>query len=95
MDSLNALEQNMHELLDRYRAQQQTIAALREENTRQREEIIRTHAELVQLQTDYKHLQTAHALVADHLDEEERRRARQRITNLIAQVDRAMEVLKQ
>lgn len=85
----------MHELLDRYRAQQQTIAALREENTRQREEIIRTHAELVQLQTDYKHLQTAHALVTDHLDEEERIRARQRITNLIAQVDRAMEVLKQ
>ncbi len=95
MESLDSLEHNLRELLNRYEAQQQQITALQEENRRQREEIIRTHAELVKLKSDYNHLHTAHALVANDVDDEERARARQRITNLIAQVDRAIEVLKQ
>lgn len=95
MESLDTLEHSLHELLARYEAQQQQITALHEENRRQRDEIIRTHAELVKLKADYNHLHTAHALVADDVDDKERARARQRITNLIAQVDRAIEVLKQ
>ena len=95
MESLESLEHNLRELLNRYEAQQQQITALQEENRRQREEIIRTHAELVKLKSDYNHLHTAHAFVATDVDDEERARARQRITNLIAQVDRAIEVLKQ
>lgn len=95
MESLESLEHNLRDLLNHYEAQQQQIAALQEENQRQREEIIRTHAELVKLKSDYNHLHTAHALVANDVEDKERIRARQRITNLIAQVDRAIEVLKQ
>jgi hypothetical protein len=57
-------------------------------------EIMQTHAELVQLQTDYRHLETAHAILAENTDGEQRNRVKQRLTNLIAQVDRAIEVLK-
>ena len=76
MESLDSLEHNLRELLNRYEAQQQQITALQEENRRQREEIIRTHAELVKLKSDYNHLHTAHALVANDVDDEERARAR-------------------
>lgn len=95
MESLESLEHSLRELLSRYEAQQQQITDLQEENQRQRDEIIRSHAELVKLKADYNHLYTAHALVANDVEDKERARARQRITNLIAQVDRAIEVLKQ
>lgn len=95
MESLNLLEQNVRELLHRYEVQQQTIVSLQQDNARQREEMIRVCAELAQLRTDYAHLQTAYALLSNDVSDEERMRVRQRINNLIAQVDRAIEVLKQ
>lgn len=95
MESLNLLEQNVRELLHRYEVQQQTIASLQQDNALQREEMIRVCAELAQLRTDYAHLQTAYALLSNDVSNEERMRVRQRINNLIAQVDRAIEVLKQ
>lgn len=95
MDSLDALERNITDLLARYRAQQEQIGTLQADIERQREEMMRTHAELVELKTAYNRLQTAHALVADDVSEEERTRARQRITNIIAQINRAIAVLKQ
>ena len=93
--SLHALENNIQQLLEQYVAQQQQIAELTLQNESQRDEIIRTHAELSQLKEDYKHLETAYVLVAENVDEEQRDRVKQRITNLIAQVDRALEALKQ
>ena len=69
---------------------------LKEENIRQRDEILQSHAELQQLKMDYNRLQTAHALLAgDELAEEKRQKAKQRLTTIISQIDRALEVLTQ
>ncbi|MBR2487182.1 MAG: hypothetical protein IKB46_05290 [Paludibacteraceae bacterium] len=94
MKALSTLETNLQLLIQQYRDLQKQLAELQNENERQREEILRTHAELVQLQTDYKHLETAHALLAENTDTEQRDRVRQRLSNLIAQVDRAIKALK-
>ncbi len=93
MESLATLESNLLQLLQQYRELQQQLQALQEENELQREEIMRTHTELVQLRADYKHLEIAHALLLDNADGEQRERVRQRLSNLIAQVDRALEAL--
>lgn len=95
MNSLTALENNLDALLHQYQGLQQQLQDLRDENQRQREEIMRTHAELMQLREDYNHLETAHALLAEKTDGEQRERVRQRLTNLIAQVDRAIAALAQ
>ena len=94
MESLSSLEKNLNILVSQYQDLQQQLCALQQENERQREEIMRTHAELMKLKSDYNHLETAHALLSETTDSEQRDRVRQRITNLIAQVDRAIEVLK-
>ena len=94
MKSLANLENNLQLLLQQYHDLQQQLAALQKENELQRAEIMQTHAELVQLKTDYSHLETAHALLSDTMEGEQRDRVKQRITNLIAQVDRAIEALK-
>jgi phage shock protein A len=95
VDSLNLLESNLRALLAEYQALQQQLLALQTENEQQRDEIMRSHAELVKLKADYNHLETAHALLAETIDPEQRDKVRQRINNLIAQIDRALEALKQ
>ena len=79
-----------------YQELQEQIKQLKEENIRQREEIIETHTELHQLKQEYRRLQSAHALIAgEGLNEEERQKAKQRLTAIIAQIDKALDVLKQ
>ena len=95
MKSLAILEDNVNVLLAQYRDMQQQLLDLQQKNQSQREEIMRSHAELVKLRAEYNHLETAYALLAENTDGEQRDRVRQRITNLIAQVDRALEALKQ
>jgi hypothetical protein len=95
MESLSTLENNLEVLLQQYRGLQQQVLDLQNENELQREEIMRTHAELLSLKADYNHLETAHALLAESIGSEQRDKVRQRIANLIAQVDRALEALKQ
>lgn len=95
MKALSTLEMNLQVLINQYQDLQKQYAELQQENERQREEIMRTHADLIQLQSDYKHLETAHALLAENTDNEQRERVKQRISNLIAQIDRAMAVLAQ
>lgn len=95
MDSLTLLETNLRALLAEYHDLQEQLLALQAENEQQREEIMRSHAELVNLKADYNHLETAHALLAETIDPEQRDKVRQRINNLIAQIDRALEALKQ
>lgn len=95
MDSLILLDTNLHALLARYQELQQQLLALQAENEQQRDEIMRSHAELVKLKADYNHLETAHALLAETIDPEQRDKVRQRVNNLIAQIDRALEALKQ
>lgn len=95
MKSLATLESNVEALLTQYRQLQQQLLDLQQENEHQREEMMRTHADYLQLKSDYNHLETAYALLAEQTDGEQRDRVRQRLTNLIAQVDRALEALKQ
>ena len=95
MKSLATLESNVEALLTQYRQLQQQLLDLQQENERQRDEMMRTHADYLQLKSDYNHLETAYALLAEQTDGEQRDRVRQRLTNLIAQVDRALEALKQ
>ena len=96
MDSLTFLEQNLHLLLSQYNELQEQMRLLKEENIRQRDEILQSHAELLQLRQEYNRLQAAHALIAnDERNEEERQKAKQRLTSIISQIDKALEVLKQ
>ena len=96
MDSLASLEYNLRQLLVQYNELQEQMRLLKEENIRQREEIINSHADLQQLKQEYNRLQAAHALIADdERNEEERQKAKQRITYLITKIDKALDVLKQ
>lgn len=95
MDSLAALEQNLNQFLKQYQELQHQLSLLKEENIRQREEILQSHAELQQLKREYARLQAAHTLLAgDEMNEEERQKAKQRLTSLISQIDKALEILK-
>lgn len=96
MDSLSSLEQNILQLLNQYQELQEQVRLLKEENIRQREEILNSHSELQQLKIEYNRLQAAHALIcSDQQNEEERQKAKQRLTAIISQIDKALEVLKQ
>ena len=95
MDSLAALAQNLNQFLKQYQELQHQLSLLKEENIRQREEILQSHAELQQLKREYARLQAAHTLLAgDEMNEEERQKAKQRLTSLISQIDKALEILK-
>ena len=96
MDSLVLLEQNIQQLLTQYQELQEQIRLLKEENVRQREEILQSHAELRQLKQDYSRLQVAHAMIAgQEISEEERQKAKQKLTAIISRIDKALELLKQ
>ena len=96
MQSLEQLEQNIIQLLSQYQELQLQVKALQEENQRQREEIIQTHADLQQLKRDYSKLHTAHTmLLASDATAEDRAKAKQKITNIILQIDKAIEALTQ
>lgn len=90
MQSLDELSQNLHLLLERYKALQQENMHLREDVERQRQELIRTHSELLELQQQNRRMATANAMSAAEGKEE----ALKRINALIAQVDRAINALK-
>ena len=96
MLSLSQLSQNLTQLLVQYQELQEQVRLLKEENIRQREEILLSHTELQQLKKEYARLPTAHALItSDEQNEEERQKAKQRLTAIISQIDKALEVLKQ
>jgi len=96
VDSLSQLEQHLQQLLLQYQELQENMRILKEENIRQREEILQSHAELQQLKQDYSRLQAAHAMIAgEQMNEEERQKAKQKLTAIISRIDKALEVLKQ
>lgn len=92
MTEWEALEQNVRLLLERCQQQQTAIEALQRTNEQQRQEIMRSHTELTTLQQQYRQLKTAHTLSAKP---EDREKAKQQISALIARVDQAIAVLKQ
>jgi len=92
MECLEVLEQHVRQLLVLNQQLKQANAELRADNERQREEIMRTHTELVTLQQAHKRLRMAQGLANDP---EQRVIAKRHLNAIIAQIDRAMEVLKQ
>ncbi|MBQ0136785.1 MAG: hypothetical protein KBS40_02110 [Bacteroidales bacterium] len=92
MELLAQLEENIHRLLERVSTLEQEVDTLRQTNDDQRQEMMRTHGELVTLQEKYRKLQLAHAMLGG---EEDRQRAKNQLTNMITQLDRALETLKQ
>ena len=61
---------------------------------KQRQEIINTHADLIELKKQYSKLQTAHTiLLGDDAKQQDRIDAKQKITNIILQIDKALELL--
>ena len=96
MESLEQLEQNIIQLLSQYQELQLQVKALQEENQRQHDEIIQTHADIQQLKQDDNKLHTAHTmLLASDATAEDRAKAKQKITNIILQIDKAIEALTQ
>jgi len=89
---LSKLEHNVHLLLERVDALEQEVAVLTQKNENQRQEMMQTHGELVSLQDKYRKLQLAYTMVGG---QEERDKAKTHLSNMIAQLDRAIEVLKQ
>jgi hypothetical protein len=90
MQILDDFSRNVRLLLERYEALQRENAALREDIERQRQELIRTHSELVDLQQKNRRLTVSNAMTSAENSEE----ATKRLNALIAQVDRAIAVLK-
>ena len=90
MQVLDDFSRNVRLLLERYEALQRENAVLREDIERQRQELIRTHSELVELQQKNRRLAVVNAMSLAENSEE----ATKRLNALIAQVDRAITVLK-
>jgi len=79
-------------LLERVDALEQEVNVLTQKNENQRQEMMQTHGELVALQDKYRKLQLAYTMVGG---QEERDKAKTHLSNMIAQLDRAIEQLKQ
>ncbi len=92
MTELETLESSLNALLSRYSSLQADYQALQEENERQRQEIMRTHSDFVTLTAQYNALRVAKSLSETP---EQQEAAKRRLSNIIAQVDRALEILKQ
>ena len=90
MQALDDLSQNVHLLLERYRALQEENASLRAKVEAQHQEIMQVHSDLVALQQQNRRLGTVNAMSSAESSEQ----ALKRINALIAQVDRAIAALK-
>lgn len=96
MEALRELEDNLSLLIQRCQAQQQQIDELCATNQRQYDEIMQAHAQIVQLKKEYDHLCVAHALLTNDPEKAtQREKTKQQLTNIIARIDRAIEILKQ
>ena len=92
MESLDRLEGNIRALLEKHRAVMEENRLLTDDNRRQHEEILRSHAEIVRLQHELRDVRTAASMLGG---EETRQKARLYLTQIINQVDSAIDILKQ
>lgn len=96
MESLEQLEQYLSQLLNEHQELMRQVDALKDENKRQHDQILQAHADLHHLKQEHNNLLTAHMLLlANEASDENRAKAKQRITNIILQVDKAIEALTQ
>lgn len=91
MTSLDQLEQNVKALIARCEELEAANKALQTTNDEQRQEIVRSHSEMNAMRQELRQLRTAHILTTTP---ENREKAKQQISALIARVDQAIEVLK-
>ncbi len=92
MDSLDSLEQNLRVLLERYEALQQENKQLRAKMDGLHQDLVESHAELSEMQKECYRLRTANALAGDDTTRQE---AYRRLSQMIAQVDKAIELIKE
>lgn len=91
MQALSDLEREIDILMQQYKTLQEENEQLREKNEQQRSEILHSHAELVALRSDYTKLRLAAAMTGN---EETRDAAKRKLSGMIAQIDKALEMLK-
>ena len=91
MDSLDSLEQNLQQLLERYAALQEENAALRVKNEGLKQDLEESHAELNDLRRECRNLHVANSMLGS---QETRTEAYGKLTHMIRQVDKAIELIK-
>lgn len=92
MEQLSQLTSDVQTLISRYEKLRAENKMLREANQSQRAEILRSHADLEELEKQYSRLRLASAITGTP---DEREAAKRRLTQLIAQIDHVLEILKQ
>ncbi|MCQ2346130.1 MAG: hypothetical protein MJZ82_05120 [Paludibacteraceae bacterium] len=93
MESLEQLHRNVHLLLERYQQLREENQLLIDDNRRQHNELLEANAEIVRLRHELRDLQTAHNILADQKTET-REQARLYLTQIINQVDSAIDALR-
>lgn len=92
METIETLENTVQLLLRRMRDLAEENRNLKKSNDEQREEIIRSHGEINELRNKMICMQTAHAMTGSA---EQRIKAKEKLTRMIVQVDRAIASLKE
>ena len=91
MDSLDSLERNLQQLLERYAALQQENAVLRVKNDGLKQDLVESHAELNELRQECHNLRLANSMLGS---QETRTEAYGKLTQMIRQVDKAIELMR-
>ncbi len=92
METLDVLEQNVQTLLKKYAELQEENQALRAEVERQRTEMVRVCGDLQAEKDECRRLRAANGMLGST---DSRNDAYKRLSQVIAQVDKAIETLKQ
>ena len=91
MEYLQQIEQNVARLVAAYEQARRDNTALQAEIKQKDEELFALRTEIKQVQADLRTLQIAHALT---VDSPQRIKAKNHIRSLIADIDKAIDVLK-
>ena len=91
MNELQEIEQNVSRLVAAYEQLRRDNNALHAEIKQKDNELFNLRTQIKQTQTDLRNLQIAHALT---IDSQQRTKAKNHIQSLIADIDKAIDVLK-
>jgi chromosome segregation ATPase len=91
VEYLQEIEQNVSRLVAAYEQARRDNAALQTELRQKDEELFNLRSEIKQAQADLRNLQIAHALT---VDTPQRQKAKNHIRSIIADIDKAIDVLK-
>lgn len=91
MHQLHEIEQNVSRLVAAYEQARRDNITLHQQLKQQEEELFTLRTQVKQTQADLRNLQIAHALT---VDSPQRIKAKNHIRSLIADIDKAIDVLK-